>query len=174
MKPISQHIHGKLFTGDGRAALLLLKHQPQTKNEHSLYLRFAFVLQGSKTLLFPAFVLDDWGSEIRSQAIYQWVRDFGDQFPRAEIFGFDADGRQVQRFMRELELTSRLVVMAFRQKSGEMRAGISVEAILLPDAQTQEPVQIKRPSHWKRPLSAANVSWWHVNPDLTGWHFSAP
>jgi len=174
MKPINQHIHGKLFIENGRAALLLLNRQPETQNEHSLYLRFAFVLQGSETLLFPASVLDDWGGEIRSQAIYQWVRDFGDQFPRAEIFGFDADGRQAQRFVRELELTSHLAVMAFRNKGAEMRDGVSVEAILLPDVQTQEPVQIRRPSRWKRPLSAANLSWWHVNPGLTAWHFPAP
>lgn len=174
MKPINIHIHGKLFNRDGRTALLLLNDRPETAGADSIYLRFAFVLQGSETLLFPAFILDDWGSEIRSRAVFQWVREYGDQFPRAEIFGCDANGRQIQRFVRELELTSRLGVMAFAKKGSKMADGKVIEAILLPDEKTTEPVQIQRPSNLKKPLISANVSWWRVNSASTEWHFPIP
>lgn len=172
MKPINIHIHGKLFTGDGRTALLLLNDQPQSPDDHSLYLRLPFVRQGVETRFFPAFILDDWGGEIRSRRVYQWVRDFGEQFPRAEIFGFDAHGRQQQSFVREIDLYQRLPLLAYRQKANPITDGIEIEAVLLPDETIQAPRRLQRPSHLKRPLAAAKVSWWQVNPALTDWPFS--
>ncbi len=66
MRAVSWHVQGSLFTGEnGRSALLLQNMEPESETAASLYLRFAFVTLGREEHIFPAFILDDWGKEIR-------------------------------------------------------------------------------------------------------------
>ncbi len=172
MKTITQRMRGRLIEENGRYALLLLDPQPPKNSPDLLYLRYAFVTQGGEELLFPAFILDDWGSEIKSLKLYDWFNGFAPQFPRAELFGLDAAGREMQRFVRQLELYSKLPCYAYPGPNTPLADGALVEAILLPDKSLQEPVRIKRPSDLKRPLRAARVSWWQVNPTIASFPFS--
>ena len=167
MKTVKQRVSGRLVEGNGRYALLLLDDKPGKNAAGLLYLRYAFVTQGTESPIFPAFILDDWGGEIKSLALYDWFHEYADQFPRAEVFGLDGNGRETQRFLRELDLYSRWPCYAYTTPNAPVTDGLLVEAILLPGESIQEPVKIKRPSEVKRPLCSAKASWWRVNPAIT-------
>ena len=174
MKAAKLHIHGKLITENGRSALLLLNEEPTANNENSLYLRFALVIMGPEDHVMPAILLDDWGKEIRGVKIYEFLREFGDQFPRAEIFGFDMDGSETQLFVRSLELYSRLPCYAYTDVKAPLDEGVLIEAILLPNSETDRVVRLEKAkeSGVKRPLRSAQVSWWRVPPAITTFDFS--
>ncbi len=173
MKAAKLHIHGKLITENGRSALLLLDEAPAAKTRDSLYLRFALVIMGPEDHVMPAILLDDWGKEIRGVKIYEFLREFGDQFPRAEIFGFDMDGSETQLFVRSLELYSRLPCYAYTDGKAPLAEGVLVEAILLPDSETDRVVKLEKAkeSGVKRPLRSAQVSWWRVPTSITTFDF---
>ena len=175
-KALGHHVWGKLFGekagGNGRSALLLVDPKPEAESEQSLTLRLAFVVMGTEAPLFPSFLIDDWGGEVRGTSVYSWVRENGNQFPRAEIFGFDRQGNSVQCFVRELELYAKLLCFAFPNRETPLAEGRLVHAILLPDAAVSQVEKIKRPSPVKRPLASARVSWWQVPSDLTHFNFS--
>lgn len=174
MKAVQQHIHGQLITENGRSALLLFNAEPEAKTEASLYLRYALVVRGPDDHVMPALLLDDWGNEIRGLKIYEFLREQGDQFPRAEIFGFDMDGSEAQLFVRSLELYGRLPCYVYTDVTVPLAEGVLLTAILLPDTETTELVRVEKASEMgvKRPLSSARVSWWRVPPSTTSFDFS--
>lgn len=100
MNLISQHIHGRFQDG----TLTLIDAMPEEKTAVSLHLLFPFITRGDEIHIFPASVLDDWGQEIKGMELYEWVRENGEQFPRAELFGMDKNGRSIQEFLRGLEI----------------------------------------------------------------------
>ena len=174
MKAAKHHIHGKLITENGRSALLLLNGKPETQTADSLYLRYAVVVRGPEDHVLPAILLDDWGKETRGLKIYEFLREHGDEFPRAEIFGFDMDGSEAQLFVRSLELYSRLPAYAYTDVEAPLADGVRLDAILLPDAETDGVVRVEKASEMgiKRPLRSAQVSWWRVPPVTTSFDFS--
>lgn len=172
MRLMLQHVHGTLFTENDRAALLLKNEEPAAAGSDSFYLCFAVVVQGPDDLILPALVLDDWGSERRDLAVYEWLEDEGHRFPRSEVFGYDIDGSEAQCFVRALELYVKLPCFVFLTRKPAVVDGVRVEAILLPEPGITKPEKVKRPSHFKRPLRKAKVSWWQVPPDLTAFNFS--
>lgn len=166
-KAVGQHVWGSVIAEkvggrDGRFALHLIDDKPESQSDASLVLRFAFVVMGTEAPLFPSFLIDDWGGEVRGLALYQWVADNGNHFPRAEIFGFDRYGNSVQFFVRELELYARLLCFAYPNRETPLAEGQLLSAVLLPSAEATTTEKIKRPSHLKRPFSVARVSWWQV------------
>lgn len=149
---------------EGRAALILRQPKPDSETTAVLSLRFAFVTRGpgGGDHIFPSFILDDWGREIRSLALYDWVRENGQRFPRAEIFGFERDGRETQCFLRELELYARLPCYVYRSADQPVAEGLRLDAILLPHDSVQRPLRIEKPDGIERPLRAAWVTWWQI------------
>ncbi|WP_420632048.1 hypothetical protein [Candidatus Leptofilum sp.] len=175
-RAVAKRVSGRLLweneaKRNGRTALLLTNPKPDRDAANLLYLRFAFVLMGTEAPLFPSFLIDDWGGEVRGTAVYQWIKENGNQFPRAEIFGFDQQGTEAQYFVRELELYAKLPCLAYPNRQMPLAEGTPIHAILLPDGSVAEPVKIKRPSELKRPLSAARVPWWQVPPTMSQFDF---
>lgn len=170
MKAIKQHIHGKVIEHNNHTMVWLQNAKPDTTTADSLYLRFAFVTLGREEHIFPAFLLDDWGKEIRGTAVYQWVHQFGSQFPRAEIFGFDRNGNETQLFVRELELYFKLPCYLYHDLTTPLAEGKLVNAIAITQPEITEPTA-KRPSQLSRPLRSAAVQWWQLpvsfNPQET-------
>jgi hypothetical protein len=166
MKAVKQRVAGRIFEVNGRYALLLHNAQPELDDPQLIYLRCAFITMGAEEPIFPASLLDDWGSEITSLALYNWIDEFGSQFPRAELFGFDAFGQETQLFLRELEQHSRWLCYAYPAADTPVRDGMLIKAILLPDASVTEPMKIKRPSWVELPLRRAQVQWWQVPPAI--------
>ncbi len=163
MQGIVQHIHGSLLTGESETAVLLHDIDPTEFTADSLYLRFAFIIRGPEQHVFPALGLDDWGREIRGLALYRWVHEHGEQFPRAEVFGFDVDGSKTQFFLRALELYAKLPCYVYERADAPLAAGRLVQAVLLPTTDVTQPVRLSRaPQIIQRPLRAAHVSWWQV------------
>lgn len=167
MKAVSLRLEGRLLTDGSQAAILLTGTPATASPDAPLVLRFAFVTRGPEEHLFPAFLLDDWGKEVRGPALYRWVADYGEQFPRAEVFGYDRQGSETQFFLRELELYARLPCYAFRDKQQPLQRGVLIEAILQPDPAARAPERLERPPDLERPLAVARVSWWRVPPETT-------
>ncbi|MBK8985034.1 MAG: hypothetical protein IPM39_02975 [Chloroflexi bacterium] len=174
LKPVRQHVHGRLIQANGRTALILLDAQPAAKTADSLYLRFALVVRGPEDHVLPGLLLDDWGHEIRGLEIYQFIRDHGDSFPRAEVFGFDMDGSETQLFLRSLELHVRWPCYVYTSTDVPLVEGLRLHAILLPTAGVAAPQAIKKPDQAaiERPLRGAQVSWWQVPPDAAAFDFA--
>lgn len=165
MNAVKQRVQGQLLAANGRYALLLYNDQPEPEAHPLVYLRFAFITLGVEDLIFPAFLLDDWGNEIKSVELYNWVDEFAPQFPRAELFGFAASGQETQLFLRELEQYGKWPCYAYPSADVPISDGVLIEAILLPDETVPKPVKMKRPSWVKRPLRRARVQWWQVPPN---------
>lgn len=174
MKPITQRVVGKLIREktNGRAALLLRELAAEEGAVDLVYLRYALVTRGPEDHIFPSFLLDDWGNEVRGLPLYQWVYEFGDQFPRGEIFGFERDGRETQVFLRELELYARLPCYAYATRDVALADGIVLTAVLLPDTAAAAVQRIAPPEELERPLRSARVTWWRVPPDSGEFDFS--
>jgi hypothetical protein len=175
MQAITQHIQGRLLAEKEQTAVLLYSSptQPDEETAESLYLRFAFVIRGPEQHVFPALALDDWGGEIRGLSLYQWVREYGEQFPRAEVFGYDPDGSRTQFFLRALELYARLPCYVYKEAAAPIPAGRLVNAILLPTPDVTQPVRLPRaPKEVERPLRAARVHWWHVPLQISQFDFN--
>lgn len=158
MRPINHEIHGVLFEKEGEAALLM------DNAAAPFYLRYAYIVQGPEDPIFPAFLLDDWGHEIRKLALYGWIEEHGNEFPRAELFGYELDGRETQVFLRALELYARYPCFIYPDKTTPVEQGRPLHHILIPDPAVTVPTKIKRPAEVELPLSRAKLSWWHVNP----------
>jgi hypothetical protein len=174
-KAVGQRASGRLLKeagGDGRFALLLTNPKPEPDAVDTLILRFALVVMGTEDHLFPSFLIDDWGGEVRGLALYEWVREKGNQFPRAEIFGFNRHGVSVQYFLRELELYAKLPAYVYPDQETALEEGKLLSAVLLPDEAVDVPEKIKRTSQLKRPLTSAQVTWWQVPATLTRFDFN--
>ena len=168
LRAVGQRVAGELLKQKSRSGLILHDLKPDGETTDLITLRYAFVTRGpgGGDHIFPAFILDDWGREIRSLKLYRWVRENGEQFPRAEIFGFEQDGRETQCFLRELELYARLPCYAYRAREQAVSTGSLLDTVLLPDSTSLEPQQIARPADVRRPLRAARVTWWRIPAKL--------
>ncbi len=164
MRAVGQRVVGKLQRQGNRTGLILNALKPNKEAANLITLRYAFIIRGpgDGAHIFPALILDDWGREIRSLQLYRWVRENGDQFPRAEIFGFEQDGRETQCFLREIELYARYPCYAFDQQERSVPEGHLVEAILLPDDSTKTPLRVAKPEEVQGPLRSARVTWWRI------------
>jgi hypothetical protein len=157
LRPIYQEVNGRLYCSGQRAVLLLDPDLPP------LTLRYAFAELYGEAHVLPALLLDDWGKAVKSLAIYRWVRQYGDQFPRAELFGFHPDGREAQYFLRELDLHHRYPCYAYQTPEAPLATGSVVEAILLA-GDTLEPQRMRRPAGLDPLLRHAQASWWQLDP----------
>ena len=174
-KPPIQHVHGRLLKDPrfaNRHALQLWNSTPEQENENSLFLRYAFLLYGSAEPVFPGMILDDWGAEIKGIKMYRWVRENGDAFPRAEIFGQDIDGKQDQYFVRELDLTLKIRCYAYSDRSALLNAGCRVQNVLLPNDSAALPIKRRRPAGIKRPIRGTRINYWEYTPKDENFNFS--
>lgn len=174
MRAVGQRVSGELLEQGNQTGLILHDFTLNQESPNHITLRYPFVTRGpgGGDHIFPAFILDDWGREIRSLKLYRWARENGEQFPRAEIFGFEQDGRETQCFLRELELYARLPCYAYSREESSISDGHLVDAIFLPDASIIDPQKISKPEEIRRPLRAVRVTWWRIPkngllPDLS-------
>lgn len=156
MKIITQQVPGTLLDDGERIALLL-----NGAEEPPVHLAYALTTQGVELRILPSSLLDDWGTEISNLGLYDWVRDNGLSFPRAEVFGFDPQGSAVQYFLRDLELFARYhaYVVADTSDAATWRP---LSAVLVPDAGVAAPEPGAVPEAVHGPLRAARLSWWRV------------
>lgn len=183
MRSVNKRVVGKLLKSNGRFALLLQNPSPDKAASGLVYLRFAFVTQGKERHIFPKFLLDDWGGEVRSLKTYAWVQKNGAQFPRAEIFGQQTSGVDIQLFVRELELFAKFPCYFYPTLDTPIDEGRLLKTILIPNPTLTipEPIHSAKERCWfaedgqaarlKRPLSRARVNWWHVPPNIETFNF---
>ena len=147
MKLISHHIHGRFQN----STLTLINATPTEETAVSLHLLFPFITRGDEIHIFPASVLDDWGTEIRGLQLYEWIRENGEQFPRAELFGVDKNGRSTQEFLRSLEIYFRFPCYLHSTDSLLHTGSTPIKTIILP-ANTDR-------KNLPYPLRRASVVW---------------
>jgi hypothetical protein len=163
MKTIIQRLNGTLFIREGKGAILL-----DETSEAQVVVRYALVFMGTEHEFFPGSVLDDWGNEKKGLNLYEWVREEGASFPRAEIFGRNRHGEPDQCFVRDLELYLPYPVYAYTVQGTPVHEGVPVNRILLPFPKLSKPTRTTVPHRTKSPLKHAKVSWWEVEPEKLG------
>lgn len=172
MQPLSQQIHGILYRREDTTALFLVETAPP------LFLRFAFVVQGTEKLIFPALLLDDWGREQNTLSLYQWVYEEGQRFPRAELFGFSLAGRETQIFLRDLEIFFKYPCYTYPGRKTPMSAGMRLDLIFIPATETVvKPAPAEIPAEVSWPLRHAAVTWQAATSAAlaaAGWHALDP
>lgn len=161
LKPLTIPIKGETAKTKDGIVLFIHQEDPEIVRHGTIYLRLAFVTKGKGGNVFPSFIIDDWGREIRGIKLYEWVRVNGEKFPRAEIFGQEADGRETQCFLREVELYARLPTYAYNDKMQNIPEGRLLHSILLATS-TETVKKLIKPPEIKYPLKSARVNWWQV------------
>lgn len=160
MRAVRQRVRGQIAEQEGFRALVL---DNDAKSEGPfLWLCYALVTMGKEEHILPGLVLDDWGNEYKTLALYEWIRENGDRFPRAEVFGQELDGQDAQLFVRVLELRATYPVYVDYEGSEGMER---VHAFILPDRTAVEPERAPVPDDVTLPMRDARVSWWRANPD---------
>lgn len=157
---VKQSIPGSLAETNGKTVLRM----DESKTEEPVYLAYALVTQGHEHPILPSVLLDDWGNQIGQLELYQWIRDNGLQFPRAEVFGISPSGAQVQYFLRDLELFAKYPVYAFASKDAPDSSGILLQAVLISDEKVEAAQPTAPPDEVSPPLREAQLSWWRINP----------
>ena len=150
MRALRLKVNGTLWrykAEDGAPATALLLDETAPP----LYLRFALVIMGSEDHVLPAFLLDDWGNEIKGATLYSWLRENGNAFPRAEVFGFAPDGREVQHFVREFELYVRWPCYAYANGDAPLSSGLLLTRILAAAGEAVSLEETPRPATAKLP-----------------------
>lgn len=160
-------IKGTVIQEDGTNALRMAGDTA----ESTVYLSYALVTQGPEWQILPSQVLDDWGNRVDGLALYDWIRENGLKFPRAEVFGHSPSGEPVQYFVRDLELFGKYPVYAFTTEDAVPSSGVLLHAVLIPDAGVTSSVATQPPAEAGALLREAEVSWWRVNPDHVGLDF---
>lgn len=166
MKTIHQKFASTLFIEQERGVLLLLEKQLDSAETPLTYLRYALTVRGTETPFFPSVALDDWGNEIKKLALYTWLQQEGERFPRAEIFGVTLDGCPTQKFLRDLELFYKYPCYAYPSADTPIEKGILVEVIAVPIPTQNNPERIKCPPFITPPLNRARVQWWAFSPKI--------
>ncbi len=161
MRAISQRIQGEIIQQENETHLRFIKAKPDENEANILYLRYAFVTLGREQHVFPAFLVDDWGSEVRGLKVYRWFREHANEHPRSEIFGFEKDGSEAQRFIREFEHYVKLPCYAVSNREQPVEEGILINKVIIQDPNITESVEVKTPSKEivPMPLRRARVKW---------------
>ncbi len=163
MKVVRQRIRGQIAEQEGFRVLVVDR---DTESEGPfVWLTYALVTMGKEEHILPGLVLDDWGNEFKSLELYGWIRENGDRFPRAEVFGTDVEGEDVQLFVRVLELHATYpTYVDYEGSEGPER----VHAFVLPGDPGQEPQRIAVPEQVDLPMRDARVIWWRADPTQLG------
>ncbi|MEZ4516484.1 MAG: hypothetical protein R3C44_06490 [Chloroflexota bacterium] len=119
-------------------------------DEH-VFLAYALVTFGPEEHVFPCSVIDDWGKEMTGLRVYEWLREYGERFPRADIFAVGKEGDERQHFLREFDLYARYPVYALPTRTSPVTDGVRVQAVLTSNAAIVSPQRIKRPATIKGP-----------------------
>ena len=172
MKPIALPLSAHHLLKAEAHALLLDEEAPKQT------LRLAIITRGAERHIFPALALDDWGRERKGPGLYRWLYEEGTSFPRAEIFGFDDQGDEIQHFLRDLELSFRFPCYLFSDEDSPIASGHRLRTIFLPGEDgPSEPMKTPPPPDTPFALRRAAVYWRQVDPTtlhLLDWRPLAP
>lgn len=164
---IKEAIKGSVIVNGDQAAIRLTSPE----SEDVIYLAYALVTQGPEYQILPSVLVDDWGNEIDGMRLYDWVKENGLHFPRAEVFGVTPNGAKAQYFLRDLELFTKFPVYAFAGADADDSSGIAVQAILVPDASVATHEVCDPLNEISPMLARGQLAWWRVNPQTDGLEF---
>lgn len=161
MSEVRSKLRAQLITANDRTAIILDDSAPP------IWVSFAFVERETEKFILPESILDDWGREISSLALYHWVSENGQQFPRAEIFGIRPNGKHVQRFLREIDLTAKYPCFARKNAKESLESMMLVDLVLIRDEAIYRAKRIDPPAHIPYPFSQIEADWWQIpKPDI--------
>lgn len=156
MRPLTERLNGAIYKQEDGTAKLLLGEAAGR-----VYVRYGLVVLGTERVVIPALALDDWGNERATLDVYRWIYEEGQRFPRAEVFGYTADGRETQIFLRDLEIFMKYRCFAYESRKAPVEEGMQVDVILLPDEEwSGKAGEVPAEIGW--PLRHAAVAWERV------------
>jgi hypothetical protein len=170
MKPIQQKLSGKLFVDGARSALWLALAEDGISAENypiqptELFARYALVQYGSEAPLFPAFLLDDWGNELKGAKLYSWLVRQGHLYPRSEIFGYDLYGRETQRFVKEIEIDDPCYCYINADRHASVAIGTLINTVVVANPASTTPVESQPPAIIGAPLRKVRATWYQIPP----------
>lgn len=162
MRAVAHRVQAEKITLKNNHGLILHNVEPDKEAANVLFLRYAFVVMGPESHVFPAFILDDWGAEIRGLKLYGWFKRHANEFPRAEIFGFEQDGKKTQRFVREFEHYVKLPCYVYEEREVAVEQGEMITAVFLPTPSAAALQKLDTPPKEQTNIliRRARVSWW--------------
>lgn len=158
---IKELVYGRLV---GKADSTTLRLDAEDAGNH-VYLAYALVTQGPGHHVLPSVLLDDWGNEIAQLRVYDWIKENGLHFPRAEIFGKSPSGQAVQCFLRDLELFAPYPVYVFEADDAPDSSGTLLQAIVVVDEEAGSPEPAPPPGWVGGRLRSAQVEWRRAGPE---------
>lgn len=156
---VRQQLEGELLSLDEERGALIVGPV-----EKLVFLSFTFRVLTAEEYILPESILDDWGHEITGLGLYEWVRQNGERFPRAEVFGYNLAGQARQFFVRELEFLGRYSCLGWSDENSPIRDALTIEAILVADQTADNLKQVPKPLLKSIPIKYADVGWWTFNP----------
>jgi hypothetical protein len=164
----SHSIAGRLLTNSkGQVGLLWLPDAPEVSLVH---LRYALVEMGTERPFWPSFILDDWGRKISGLEMYRWLHEEGERFPRAEIFGYDANWVEEQGFVRAMELHFRHPCWAYPTAETPLAEGVRLRHVLVvEEGMVGAELLAKPPAGVPEPLGRTQLKWWRVGEETADW-----
>lgn len=158
---IKERVHGKLV---GEEDEPMLRLDAEDAGNH-VYLAYALVTQGPGHHVLPSVLLDDWGNEIEQLRLYDWIKENGLRFPRAEIFGKSPSGKSVQYFLRDLELFGKYPVYVFAADDAPDSSGTLLQTIVVVKEDADSPEAGAPPDWISGRLRSAQVEWRRAGPE---------
>ncbi len=157
---IKELVHGRLIGEEDRPMLRLDR---EDSGDH-VYLAYALVTQGPGHHVLPSVLLDDWGNELERLRLFDWIKENGLRFPRAELFGKSPSGKSVQYFLRDLELFGQYPVYVFAADDAPDSSGTLLQTIVVADDESDSPETL--PPDWVGGrLRSAQVEWRRAEPE---------
>ena len=156
---VRQKIEGELLSLDVERRALIV-----SPGEKLVFLSFAFRVLVAEEYIIPESILDDWGHEITGLGLYDWVRQNGERFPRAEVFGYNLAGEVRQFFVRELDFLGRYLCLGWVDETNVIRDAFTIESILIADHSVDNVKPVSKPLLKSTPICYADVDWWLFNP----------
>lgn len=158
---IKELVYGKLV-GEEDGPVLRLDAE---EAGHHVYLAYALVTQGPGHHVLPSVLLDDWGNEIEQLRLYDWIKENGMRFPRAEVFGKTPSGQSVQYFLRDLELFGKYPVYVFAADDAPDSSGTLLPTIVIVEEDADSPEPGGPPDWVSGRLRSAQVEWRRAGPE---------
>ncbi len=119
--------HGALLSQD-----MLGEGEILARGEFTI--RYGITLLGKPHLVIvPDLVVADRGEMLTGETAWQFIRERGHLFPRADVLGHRGDGADAAHFLKELDLAHPFAVFAYRE-AADIVPLARLDALIVSDA----------------------------------------
>lgn len=134
-QPISDLFMGAVVAESGFEALASAALEGLTvRASGTLTIRYAVRLLGKPHIaIIPGLIAIDYGTMLTGEEAWQFLYHRSNLYPRAEVFGFRNDGRDDMMYVKHLDLSLPVQVLAFANETDSLPIASPTAAILSDD-----------------------------------------